>query len=141
MSLYVVTDPATGDVVKKYPTATDAEIDTALSAATSASRTWARETTVAERAALIRRVGELHAERADEIGSIIVREMGKPRDAAIGEVKFSASIYEYYADHAEAILRDQPIELRGAPLRVNTSSMVTPAAPRSRSTSTALPSI
>ncbi|MEX3648855.1 aldehyde dehydrogenase family protein, partial [Mycolicibacterium porcinum] len=111
MSLYVVTNPATGDVVKKYPTATDAEIDTALSAATSASRTWARETTVAERAALIRRVGELHAERADEIGSIIVREMGKPRDAAIGEVKFSASIYEYYADHAEAILRDQPIEL------------------------------
>ncbi|MGY1989668.1 NAD-dependent succinate-semialdehyde dehydrogenase [Mycolicibacterium fortuitum] len=111
MSLYIVTDPATGDVVKEYPTATDNEIDNALSVAVAASRTWARETTVAERAALIRRVGELHAERADELGAIIVREMGKPLDAAIGEVKFSASIYEYYADHAETLLRDQPIEL------------------------------
>ncbi len=113
MSLYIVTDPATGDVVKEYPTATDNEIDNALSVAVAASRTWARETTVAERAALIRRVGELHAERADELGAIIVRGMGKPLDAAIGEVKFSASIYEYYADHAETLLRDQPIELLG----------------------------
>ncbi|SUA31215.1 NAD-dependent aldehyde dehydrogenase [Mycolicibacterium fortuitum] len=111
MSLYIVTDPATGDVVKEYPTATDNEIDNALSVAVAAGRTWAREATVAERAALIRRVGELHAERADELGAIIVREMGKPMEAAIGEVKFSASIYEYYADHAESLLRDQPIEL------------------------------
>ncbi|MGW4097802.1 NAD-dependent succinate-semialdehyde dehydrogenase [Mycobacterium sp. NPDC004974] len=111
MNLYVVTDPATGDVVKKYPTATDAEIEAALAAAVAAGKTWAKATTVAERAALIRRVGELHAERADELGAIIVREMGKPLAAAIGEVKFSALIYEYYADSAEALLRDQPIEL------------------------------
>ncbi len=37
--------------------------------------------------------------------------MGKPLAAAIGEVKFSASIYEYYADNAEVLLSDQPIEL------------------------------
>ncbi len=43
MSLYLVTDPATGDIVKKYPTATDAEIGTALSDAVTANKTWARE--------------------------------------------------------------------------------------------------
>ena len=33
MSLYAVVDPATGDVVKEYPTATDEQIEAAVSAA------------------------------------------------------------------------------------------------------------
>ncbi|MBX7434709.1 aldehyde dehydrogenase family protein [Mycobacterium sp. Y57] len=111
MSLYAVTDPASGDVVKEYPTATDAEIEAALASAFAAGKTWAKTTTVAERAALVRRVGELHNERAAELGAIIVREMGKPLEDAIGEVEFSGAIYEYYADNAEKLLADQPIEL------------------------------
>jgi succinate-semialdehyde dehydrogenase/glutarate-semialdehyde dehydrogenase len=42
-----------------------------------------------------------------------VREMGKPRAGALEEVDFSADIYDYYADHAEEILRDRPIDLLG----------------------------
>ena len=72
---------------------------------------WARTTTVAERAALVRRVAELHTERKDELAKIIVREMGKPIEDAIGEVEFSAAIYEYYADNAEDLLADEPIAL------------------------------
>jgi succinate-semialdehyde dehydrogenase/glutarate-semialdehyde dehydrogenase len=111
MSLYAVTDPATGEVVQEYPTATDAEIEAALSAATTANKGWARTTTVAERAALVKRVAELHNERKDELAAIIVREMGKPLADAVGEVEFSAAIYEYYADNAEKLLADEPIEL------------------------------
>ena len=111
MTDYAVTNPATGEVVKEYPTATDAEIEAAIAAATAASRGWARTTTVAERAALVRRVAELHTERKGELAEIIVGEMGKPIDDAIGEVEFSAAINEYYADNAEDLLADEPIAL------------------------------
>ncbi|GAB7002696.1 aldehyde dehydrogenase family protein [Nocardioides sp. AN3] len=111
MSLYAVTDPATGTVVQEFPTATDADIEAALAGATTASKGWARTTTVAERAALVKRVGELHNERKDDLAAIIVREMGKPLEDAVGEVEFSAAIYEYYADNAEKMLADEPVDL------------------------------
>ena len=109
--VYAVTNPATGEVVRTYPTATTADIEAALARATAAQRGWARSTAVAERAALVRRVGELHTERRDDLAAIIVREMGKPLEDALGEVDFSAAIYAFYADHAEAFLADEPVGL------------------------------
>jgi succinate-semialdehyde dehydrogenase / glutarate-semialdehyde dehydrogenase len=110
-SMYAVVDPSTGELVKEYPTATDEQIEAAIAAAAKAHREWSRTSTVAERAALIRRVAELHNERKDELARIIQREMGKPLDQSVGEVEFSASIYEYYADNAEKFLADEPIDL------------------------------
>ncbi|MCF6389323.1 NAD-dependent succinate-semialdehyde dehydrogenase [Mycobacterium sp. MBM] len=111
MSLYAVVDPATGDVVKEYPTATDDQIEAAVSAASAAFTQWSKSTTVAQRAELIRKVAALHNERKDELAKIIQREMGKPFDQSVGEVEFSASIYEFYADNAEKFLADEPIDL------------------------------
>ena len=111
MSLYAVVDPATGDVVKEYPTATDEQIEAALAGAAKTFKDWSKTTTVAQRAELIRKVADLHNERKDELGAIIQREMGKPLDQSIGEVEFSASIYEFYADNAEKFLADEPIDL------------------------------
>ncbi|MBO9520614.1 MAG: NAD-dependent succinate-semialdehyde dehydrogenase [Nocardioidaceae bacterium] len=113
MTEYAVTDPRTGEVVRTYPTATDAEIATALKQVTAASRTWGRRTEVAERAKLLLRVAELHEERAGELADLIVEEMGKPREEAVGEVEFSAAIYRYYAENAEAFLADEPIDPAG----------------------------
>jgi succinate-semialdehyde dehydrogenase/glutarate-semialdehyde dehydrogenase len=59
----------------------------------------------------MRRVGELHSERRKELAEIIVAEMGKPVGQARGEVDFCASIYEFYAENAEALMADEPIEL------------------------------
>jgi succinate-semialdehyde dehydrogenase/glutarate-semialdehyde dehydrogenase len=110
MAYYSVTNPATGEEVADYPTATDDHIQRALASAESAYRQWSRTAGVAERAALIKRVAELHAERREELAGIIVREMGKPIDQARGEIDFCVDIYHYYADNAEAFLRDEPIE-------------------------------
>jgi succinate-semialdehyde dehydrogenase/glutarate-semialdehyde dehydrogenase len=115
MTEYAVTDPATGEKIRTYPTASQADIEAALSAASAAYAGWSRRTTVSERAALVRRVGELHTERRDELAAIINREMGKPVDASLGEVDFCAEIYGFYADHAEELLADQPVpHLSGA---------------------------
>ena len=110
-SMYAVVDPSTGDLVKEYPTATDEQIEQAVAAAAKAHREWSRGSTVAERAALIRKVSELHTQRREELAKIIQREMGKPLDQSEGEVDFSAAIYGYYADNAEKFLADEPIEL------------------------------
>jgi succinate-semialdehyde dehydrogenase/glutarate-semialdehyde dehydrogenase len=72
-----------------------------------------RTSTPAERAALLRRVAELHRERRDELAAIIVREMGKPLAAAEGEVDFAADITEFYADHIDEITGDRPIDILG----------------------------
>jgi succinate-semialdehyde dehydrogenase/glutarate-semialdehyde dehydrogenase len=111
MADYAVVDPATGETIKEYPTISDADLDAAIGRAHAAHRGWGRDTSVAERAAIIRRVGELHEERKQQLGEIIVREMGKPIEQAVGEVEFSAAIYAYYADNAESLLADEPIEL------------------------------
>jgi succinate-semialdehyde dehydrogenase / glutarate-semialdehyde dehydrogenase len=110
-SMYAVVDPATGETVKEYPTITDDELRDAVARADRAHREWSNTATVADRASLVRRVGELHSERRKELAEIIVAEMGKPVGQARGEVDFCASIYEFYADNAEALMADEPIEL------------------------------
>jgi succinate-semialdehyde dehydrogenase / glutarate-semialdehyde dehydrogenase len=111
MSLYAVVNPATGETVKEYATITDDELRAALARADEAHGSWSARSSVGERAALIRRVGELHVERRKELASIIVREMGKPFGQALGEVDFCADIYGFYADNAEALMADEPITL------------------------------
>ena len=108
---YAVTNPATGQTVRTYDSISDADLDAAIAGADDAYRNWARTTTVEERAALVRRVGELHVERKDELANIIVEEMGKPIEQAVGEVEFAGAIYEYYADHAAEFLADEKITL------------------------------
>ncbi len=111
MSDYAVVNPATGETVRTYPTISDQGLEDAIGRADAAHRQWVPSTTVAERAALVRRVGELHVQQRQRLGEIIVREMGKPIEQATGEVDFAASIYEYYADNAEWLLADEPIEV------------------------------
>ncbi|HEX5929660.1 MAG TPA: NAD-dependent succinate-semialdehyde dehydrogenase [Solirubrobacterales bacterium] len=113
MSSYAVVNPATGETVREYPEIGDDELRAAIGRADEASRTWPGSTSVADRAALVRRVGELHSERRQELAEIIVREMGKPIEQALGEVDFAAEIYGFYAERAEELLADEPIELLG----------------------------
>jgi succinate-semialdehyde dehydrogenase/glutarate-semialdehyde dehydrogenase len=111
MADYAVVDPATGETVKEYPTITDSELQDAIAKADETHRTWGMTTSVKERAELVRRVGELHEEHSQRLGEIIVREMGKPIEQAVGEVGFCNAIYAYYADNAEKLMADEPIEL------------------------------
>jgi succinate-semialdehyde dehydrogenase / glutarate-semialdehyde dehydrogenase len=108
---YAVIDPATGETLKTYDTISDADLEAAIGRGAQAHRAWGRETSLEERAKVIARVAELYNERAQDLAKIIVREMGKPIEQAVGEVEFSAAIYQYYADNAADLLKDEPIEL------------------------------
>jgi succinate-semialdehyde dehydrogenase/glutarate-semialdehyde dehydrogenase len=111
MAVYAVVDPATGETVKEYPTISDEDLREAIGRADETHQTWSQSTTVSERAALVRRVGELHEEKRQQLAEIIVREMGKPIEQALGEVDFCKAIYDFYADNAEELMADEPIKL------------------------------
>lgn len=115
MTRYAVIDPADGSIVREYPTATDDEVTQAVSAADLAYREWAGKSSIAERAALLRRVGDLHLRQREELARIIVQETGEAYGDALSEVDFTASIYFYYADNAASFLRDEPVDvIRGS---------------------------
>jgi succinate-semialdehyde dehydrogenase / glutarate-semialdehyde dehydrogenase len=110
MADYAVVNPATGETVREYPTITDDELRDAIARADKAHTDW-QSSSVEERSAAIRRVGELHTEKRQELAEIIVREMGKPIEQALGEVDFAAAIYDYYADNGPSFMADEPIKL------------------------------
>lgn len=103
---YRTENPATGQLVKEVPFASDAEITGALERAASAASEW-RATPAEERAAIVQRVSELFTAKRDELARIIATEMGKPLGESYGEVDFSADIFRYFAEEGPGQLVDQ----------------------------------
>jgi len=109
MSMYKVTNPATGKVEKEFPTATDEELIGVLERSQAAYDAW-RATSREQRAKILMTVSELYKERLNNLASIITREMGKPTREAVDEIEFSAAIYEYYANEGPKLLADRRLE-------------------------------
>lgn len=108
MSKYRVQNPATGEVLETFESASDADIQAALDRADSVYRQW-RERSVQERAVIIQRVADLFRQRSEELARLISLEVGKSLSEAAEEVKFAASICEYYAVHGPSLITDYEI--------------------------------
>ncbi|MCT1801233.1 NAD-dependent succinate-semialdehyde dehydrogenase [Kocuria carniphila] len=106
---YATVNPATGETVKEFPTATDQEIKDVVKRSGEAYKCW-RNTPVSERAQLMHKMAELYRERKEELAKILTDEMGKPKAQAIGEVMIVAGIYDYYADNAEGFMEGRTLE-------------------------------
>nr|AAR27825.1 6-oxohexanoate dehydrogenase [Rhodococcus sp. TK6] len=113
MGVYTTTDPATGEEVAQYPEISDAELDELIGRSAAAYRSW-RTTPLEQRRAVLARAAEIHREQADELAALLTLEMGKPITQAKGEVALVASIYQYYADHAEEFMADEPLDIAGS---------------------------
>jgi succinate-semialdehyde dehydrogenase/glutarate-semialdehyde dehydrogenase len=105
---YKVVNPATGETEREFPTATDEQVEQVLARASAAFASW-RTTSMSERAAILNRVADYYEERRDDLAALITREMGKTTKDALDEVDFSSSIYRYYANNAEDLLKDEPL--------------------------------
>ncbi len=101
-------NPATEEILADYDEATPAQVDEALSQARAAFETW-RATTFAERAALMRRAIAYLRSQKGRFAALMTAEMGKPIVEAEAEVEKSCWGLEYYAEHAERFLTDDPI--------------------------------
>jgi succinate-semialdehyde dehydrogenase/glutarate-semialdehyde dehydrogenase len=106
---YQSLNPATGEVLETFPMATDAEIESALASSHAAYLAW-RDVPIADRAVIVRRVGELFVERQDELAALATKEMGKPRSEAAEEAAFCGDIFGYFAEEGPTLAADQPIK-------------------------------
>ncbi|MFC9356005.1 NAD-dependent succinate-semialdehyde dehydrogenase [Rhodococcus sp. NPDC057014] len=113
MGVYTTTDPVTGDRNAQYPEITDAELDDLVGRSTAAYRSW-RTAPLERRRAALTRAAEIHREQADELAKLLTLEMGKPIAQARGEVELVASIYQYYADHVDDFMADEPLDITGS---------------------------
>jgi succinate-semialdehyde dehydrogenase/glutarate-semialdehyde dehydrogenase len=102
-------NPATGDVLETLEETTPAQIDTILARAHAAFTEWRGEP-FARRSALMRAAARELRARKDEYALTMTREMGKPIVQSEAEVEKCAVTCDYYAEHAEAFLAEQPRE-------------------------------
>jgi 1-pyrroline-5-carboxylate dehydrogenase len=76
------------------------DVDAAMQAAHAAYPAW-RALPVAERARLIRKVGDLMEERVYDIAAALTLEVGKNRMEALGEAQETVDFFHHYADDFE----------------------------------------
>lgn len=98
-NLFDSMNPYNSDIVCRAPTALASEVSAAVAAAKHAAPKAAAMPAY-ERAAILRRVGELVVERSAEIGRIMSRETGKAIGDAQGEVKRSMDTINLSAEEA-----------------------------------------
>lgn len=102
-------NPTTGHVLESFETHSPGEVEAAVAGARAAFRDWSK-VAFAERAAIVRRIGErLRAEKA-ELARTATLEMGKPIAEAEAEVEKCAWNCGFYADNAEAFLCPEAVE-------------------------------
>lgn len=105
---YQTTNPYTGETLKTFPDATDAEVAQALERGHAAFQQW-RLKPVKERVTFLQKAADLLRTRHTEYAKLLTTEMGKLLAEAEAEVELSAAILEYYVKHAEAELAPQPL--------------------------------
>ena len=106
MTTFKAINPATGATVAEYPAHSPADVEAKLArSARDAAGEW-RRTPVAERAAIVSRLGELLEAEKERLGRLMTLEMGKPIQAAIDEAAKCAAGCRYYAEHGPRFVAD-----------------------------------
>ncbi|HZS22061.1 MAG TPA: aldehyde dehydrogenase family protein, partial [Pseudonocardiaceae bacterium] len=106
-------NPATGEQVRSFQPLTDGELDRKLARAAEAFDEY-RQTSFAQRAAMLRRAAQILEDEVDELARLATLEMGKTLAASVAEVHKCSAGCRYFADHAEAMLADEPWPVEGA---------------------------
>jgi succinate-semialdehyde dehydrogenase/glutarate-semialdehyde dehydrogenase len=105
-------DPATGEPGKSYDETSLDEAHAAAAAAHGAFLRW-RRTSFAERAGVIHKAAEILRARKDEFAGLMTEEMGKTVTDGRAEVEKCAFHCDWFADHAQDYLANEPIDFDG----------------------------
>jgi aldehyde dehydrogenase (NAD+) len=95
----VVNPATTSEVVGRVVSSTRADAEAAIDAAVEAQHEWAT-TPGPQRGSILRSAAAALDERASEATETLVREEGKTRSEAAGEVQRAVDIFYYYAEKA-----------------------------------------
>jgi len=109
-----VIDPATAAKIADVANGTVVDALASVDAAAEAAAGWAA-TAPRERARILLRAFDLMTEREEQLAELIVRENGKSFTDALGEVRYAAEFFRWYAEEAVRVAG----EIRTAPSGAN----------------------
>jgi len=106
-------NPSSGKVIATYESMGPEDVIRKVKAAREAFAKW-KKLDLAERAEYMRRLGRIMRKNREEYAKLITEEMGKPIRQSLAEIEKCAWVCDYYAERAEAFLRDEiiPTEFR-----------------------------
>ncbi|MEH0069632.1 NAD-dependent succinate-semialdehyde dehydrogenase [Pannonibacter sp. Pt2-lr] len=107
---YKTQNPYTGEVLKTFPEATDAEVSVAIGKAHEAFLGW-RTLSFAARGKILQQAADLLRASVDDYARLLTLEMGKLFTEAKAEVELSAKIFEYYVRNTERLLQPEKLEV------------------------------
>ena len=102
-------NPATGDTLAEHPMLSPEMLERRVALAADAAPRW-RRTPIAERAAIVARLGALLEAEKEQLGRLMTLEMGKPIQAAIDEAAKCATGCRFYAEHGPSFVADEEID-------------------------------
>src|SRR3954454_6148304 len=97
-----VEDPSTGETLVEVADATEEDAKAALDAAVRAQADWGK-TAPRERGEILRRAYEALVANADDLGTLMTLEMGKPVAESKTEVLYAADFLHWFAGEATRI--------------------------------------
>jgi succinate-semialdehyde dehydrogenase / glutarate-semialdehyde dehydrogenase len=102
-------NPATGQTVRTFTPLSDRELQTRLQCAAAAYQRH-RRIPMAERTRTLARAAEILEAEKEQLGRLMVLEMGKTLKAAVEEAAKCAWGCRYYAENAARFLADEEVE-------------------------------
>ncbi len=103
------TNPATGETIATYEEHSLDEINSILDLTGKEQNRWRHASFDVRRELMMNAASQLHKEK-QMYARRMTLEMGKTLKSAIAEVEKCAWVCEYYANHAESFLQNEPIE-------------------------------
>jgi succinate-semialdehyde dehydrogenase / glutarate-semialdehyde dehydrogenase len=103
-------NPATQETLRTFEELPDAQLDGMLARAGEVYPAY-RRTAFADRARWLNAAAEILDAERGRIGRVMTLEMGKPIGAARAEAAKCAWVCRYYAEHAERMLADEPVDV------------------------------
>jgi len=100
-------NPATEQLLGRYPIFTPSQVDRALEEAHRAFLSW-RGYSFEERAVLMQQAAQYLRSNRDRLAGLITAEMGKPIAESEAEIEKCAWNCDFYAENAERFLADEP---------------------------------
>lgn len=101
-------DPSTGEPFALAEAADERVVDEALESAARAFVAWRRRS-AADRAGVLHRIAGTLGERSDEFAAALSLEAGKPFQAALDEVRSTATLFDYYAEEGLRLTGEIPL--------------------------------
>lgn len=119
---YQSVNPNNGKLLKSFEHMNNAQLEQSLATAQTCFESWKLKS-YDERAVVIKRAAASLRADVDDFARLETLEMGKRIAEARGEVRFSADILDYYAQHAAAFLAPATLHPKAGAAHVESSPL------------------